>query len=56
MGDAQQGRLKVKIMHNVLLASLSAATLLSVAGAVQAADISFIVCGDELEPRTRRYP
>jgi multiple sugar transport system substrate-binding protein len=40
----------MKVMHNVLIASLSAVTLLSAASAVQAADISFIVCGDELVP------
>lgn len=45
----------MKIMHNMLLASLSAAALLSAAGAVQATDISFIVCGDELEPLYADY-
>lgn len=45
----------MKIMHTVLLASLSTAALLTAAGGVQAKDISFINCGDELVPLYAEY-
>jgi multiple sugar transport system substrate-binding protein len=42
-------------MRNLLLASLSAAALLATAGMTQAQEISFIVCGDTIDPLYEGY-
>ncbi len=50
-----EGRIDLKLMHSVLLASLSVVALASGSVAVKAQDISFIVCGDTIDPLYEGY-